>query len=155
VYIFVRLFLAHLLADLPFQSDSLFKMKTKSILGIALHSLIFMICAVFLSIPYLGQGMMWWYIIFLGLGHLVIDKVKLWLNEEGWKNKSVFLLDQFIHIFWIGLVSYWGNIALEPVALRNTGLGKIYDNDFLILVIIAGILVLYRKIISKQLVENS
>jgi len=155
MYIFLRLFLAHVLADFPFQFDSIFKMKTKSIWGIAVHSLIFMICAVFLSIPFLGQGLMWWYIIFLGLTHLMTDKVKFWLNEEGWKNKNAFLLDQFIHIFWIGLVSYWGTQALEAPAIKNSGLGKLYDSDILIGVIIIAILILYRKIILREIIENS
>ncbi len=151
MYLFLRLLLAHVLGDFPLQFDSIFKMKIKSIWGIALHSLIFMICAILLSIPFWGQGLMWWYVIFLGIAHFVTDKVKFWLTEEGWKNKNAFLMDQFIHIFWIGFISYWGNQALETATLKSTGLEKLYDSNILIVIVIAVILFLYRKIIMKQI----
>ncbi|MFH1783850.1 MAG: DUF3307 domain-containing protein [bacterium] len=150
MYLFLRLLLAHVLADFPLQFDSIFRMKTKSIWGIALHSLIFALCAMLLSIPFLHQGLMWWYIVFLSVAHLVTDKAKFWLAEEGWENKKAFLLDQFIHIFWIGFISYWGNMALEPSSFGTTWLAKLYDNNILVIVIIICILIIYRRIILKH-----
>ena len=155
MYLFLRLLLAHVLGDFPLQFDSIFRLKTRSVWGIALHSLIFVICAVLLSIPFLHQGLMWWYIIFLGIAHFITDKVKFWLTEEGWKNRNAFWMDQFIHIFWTGFVSYWGSQALEPVSLKSTGLESLYDNNILIIGITIIILIMYRKIIFMQIKNNT
>ncbi len=99
--LFCRIFLAHVLSDFVFQSDSLVKNKKK--FGfLFIHCLIFLILSLLILLPSFS-----WKIFFilgaLSLSHGVIDFLKLvterWFRQFLWAS---FLVDQGLHILAIG-----------------------------------------------------
>lgn len=120
MFLFLRLFLAHMLGDFPFQTSEIFRLKTQSIWGQILHAQIVAITAVILSIPYLGHTSLWLFIFFIASTHVSQDwiKIKIWNRRLNyfWS----FTLDQTLHIAVIALVllfPYAHHAPVRPVNL--------------------------------------
>ena len=109
MYFFWRLYLSHLLADFPFQTDKIFEIKTKYRWGVLLHGSIAGILAFLFSIPYFKDyPLLILYLILLWAFHIFIDKGKLLINPYVGKlklNPFFFLLDQGFHLLSVYLVS--------------------------------------------------
>lgn len=155
VFLLLHWLLAHVLADFPLQFDWLFAWKRKSPWGTLVHTLVFTGCMIVLSLPYLGQGLMWWYIIFLSATHFVMDTIKPWLPEEfNLNNLQAFIIDQLFHIFWIAWLAYWGAKALlHPEKVG--GLWIVYNSNILMVSLIVAVLFLYRGIFHQQIQKDS
>jgi Protein of unknown function (DUF3307) len=90
------LFLAHLLADFPLQTNRIAALKQTSIRGLALHIAIY-VAATWLL---LGMKLDFWPLVFsLGLVHFVIDWYKV--KVSGSNGVQSFLFDQLAHILSI------------------------------------------------------
>ncbi|MCK4648379.1 DUF3307 domain-containing protein [bacterium] len=106
MFLFYRLLLAHLLADFPLQFTQLFKLKVSSRWGTAFHGGIFTLLALILAYPYLTLNSIWVFILLLGISHIFIDETKLSLTRKfKIDNLWLFLLDQGLHIGFIGLLA--------------------------------------------------
>jgi hypothetical protein len=109
---FLVLFLAHLLADFPLQTNHIFRLKIASNLGLALHVLIHMFVAAFL-IQQPAQHLD--LLLALGITHFVTDWIKLrFSGDPQWPG---FILDQLAHLLAIGLLAVWwpGVTAVFPL----------------------------------------
>ncbi|MGC8813210.1 MULTISPECIES: DUF3307 domain-containing protein [Dictyoglomus] len=132
---FLRLFLAHLIADFPLQTNKIFEFKRSTPYGILAHTGIYLLISVILSIPYLRYLDAVIFLIFLFSIHTLIDvsKVRNFLSKDGLKE---FLLDQFKHFLSLMLVFLLpsGNRVLYlslPESLRF--IERFYNSDYYIL----------------------
>jgi len=104
--LFWRLFLAHLIADFPLQTDAVFAAKKEKGWGVLLHGSLFGLMAILLMKPFLRSGAVWCGVVILWLFHMIVDKAKLILVRRGREDHlAYFLLDQVLHIGLVGLVS--------------------------------------------------
>jgi len=71
---FYRLLLAHFLADFPLQPNELYRLKTKSLLGSAIHGSVFGLVALSLLLP--GGAPVWGVVALLTAFHILVDHVK-------------------------------------------------------------------------------
>ncbi len=107
MYFFWRLYLSHLLADFPFQTDNVFRIKVHYRWGVLIHGGIAGILAFLFSIPYIkSYPIITVYLVLLWIFHTFIDKCKLLINPYiGKLNPLFFLLDQGLHLLSVYLVS--------------------------------------------------
>ena len=151
MFLFLRLFLAHLVADFPLQFSKLFKLKTESFKGVVLHGCIFGIIAVLFSYPFIAFSFIGIYLLFLWVFHIFIDWLKIHMIHK-WKREDklgLFILDQILHLVSIAVVIPFTGRPSQQAA----GLGRLYMNDkfivfcifYLISTFMATILIYYMK----------
>jgi len=138
-----RLLLAHFLADFPLQPTELYRLKTESFWGSALHGLVFGLVALFMVAP--GGAPLWGMVALLTAFHILIDHVKAeYFLRRGSDNLGSFLLDQAAHIGAIIGAAYVAP-SRSLVALRNFLLPDrvVLVVAFLILSTFGGTIILY------------
>jgi hypothetical protein len=147
MFLFLRLVLAHFLADFPLQPDTIYRLKTKNLWGQTLHATIFVACSIALGWPFLKTGAIWILFLFLGASHFVIDCLKVRYVDKGGDKLWSFLVDQFLHLALIGVIFLTDlkNLSLSPKP--SFFLGRLYANDLLILSFI--ILIILTSVISR------
>lgn len=133
MFLFIRLVLAHLLADFPFQFDAIYRFKIKKAGGQILHGGIFTLLALLLSWPYLNLPLVWGIICFLGLTHVIIDRTKVLYLDKRSDNIWTFCLDQLLHLAVIGSVFLIKPAFLPTPKEPPTNLLALYFNDLFIL----------------------
>ncbi|MCS7202162.1 MAG: DUF3307 domain-containing protein [Dictyoglomus sp.] len=157
---FLRLWLAHLLADFPFQTNFIFKLKKKSFLGVVLHGSIFLICALFLSMPYLKYFSSILYILCVWIFHIYIDwrKVKTSNLSKTQDNIWYFLLDQLIHFISLTFVFLFP-YSKYPIFWERPYLGNLwlrfYNSDYYVLLAIGYIIVVFTGTILTFYVRKN
>lgn len=105
MFLFLKLILAHLLADFFLQIEELYRLKVQSIWGHIFHVLIHGAVTFTLLYPYLNEPVIWFFVIGLLMMHLVQDFIKYTLTKKIPKNTFLyFMADQFVHLFVIGLI---------------------------------------------------
>jgi len=105
--LFATLLLGHLLGDFLLQTNWVFEFKTRSWIGIALHTAIHLVVTALLI-----QN--WWdlrgLLALLGILHFTIDWVKIRYSSKS--QTFDFLLDQLAHLVVIILFTmYWSTLA--------------------------------------------
>lgn len=138
MFLFHRLLLAHLFADFPFQTKRVFERKVRGNFGIFIHSAIFAFTSAVLCFPYLSSIEMWGAVLYCGLTHYIIDKLKIVLFfRYQIDNLFIFLLDQLLHILVILSISHLdifnlGQIKINYNILPWDVLNKAYNsNEFI------------------------
>lgn len=108
----IRLLLAHIIADFPLQTNSIYNWKEKSKLGILLHVSIHFLTSYFILYKFLNLKLLG-VITLITIIHFSQDWIKLYLQNkfEIFNRISAFILDQILHFCVIFLVFY----ALAPV----------------------------------------
>ncbi|MCK4533056.1 DUF3307 domain-containing protein [bacterium] len=104
MFLFWRLILAHLLADFTLQTNRIAEKKSKDLFGVFIHSFIFLILSLSLSVGFLGKN--WIYIVIIALSHFFIDTLRM-IGIKKYKqtdNVLFFILDQVFHLSIIFLV---------------------------------------------------
>ncbi len=136
MFLFLRLLLAHFIADFPLQTGRVYVLKAAGGLGKWAHTLIiFFVSALFVH-PYWAYSDMWIYLIGSTLVHHLSDWVKVKLNRSG--SPRYFLLryvgDQIVHIATAAFVflTPLGRLRLQwPSGGLCGGLWATwYDSDF-------------------------
>lgn len=89
----ISLLLAHLLADFPLQTNTIYRLKSRAWWGVALHAAVHAAMALMLTRP---PALYWHVYLIIGVVHFVIDWAKL--RFKGAKQWPGFLLDQLAHI---------------------------------------------------------
>ena len=128
MFLFLRLILAHFLADFPLQPNLIYKVKLRSFWGQALHAAIFTICSIVLCWPFLRIKALWILIVFLGTIHLLIDCLKIrYFNTEKYR-VGTFLADQALHIATISVIFLNGLLrgTMRPFVSPNL---RLYRTD--------------------------
>ena len=105
MFLFLKFFLAHLIADLLAYTAELYHFGPRNRLENLLHALMHVIIMVILLVPYLGYRSIWVIIIALALIHLFQDFMKDDLQRSYPQFAFVFLvLDQILHLIFISSV---------------------------------------------------
>ena len=99
---FATLYLSHLIADFPLQTNRIYRLKTESNQGILLHVAIHLLVASILVKDSLAS---WPVLLVLGVAHFLIDWTKL--RYPGRRQTPGFLLDQFAHFLTVALLALW------------------------------------------------
>jgi len=130
VFLFLKLILAHLIADFILQFEEIYQLKVRSFLGQLLHVLIHGLVSLILLYPYLNKSSIWLFTAALVLIHLTQDLIKYHFTKKTPANTFVyFMTDQACHL---GVLSA---IFLLPVSREIRGfscctlIDSIYRND--------------------------
>ena len=142
MFIFIRLLLAHLIGDYILQFNRIYRLKSKGLKGVTVHVLLIVVCLFVFSWPYLNLPGIWVFIIFVGITHIFQDHLKIRLKVKN--NPWFYLLDQFIHIGIISTILLTGFKNLPPPQKIDNLIISIYNNDALIIYLIAIILASYN-----------
>lgn len=134
--IFLKLLVAHLVADFVFQTKFSIERKKGSHRQIFIHAAIFAGLSILLFIPSLNIGIIA-AILFLALAHYSIDWAKTRYLED---NTRGFLLDQGLHITLIGLVTTAmdNNITFLNIVSQTT---HFLDSPKILILLVALVLV--------------
>lgn len=139
MFIFLRLLLAHLVADFPLQITRVYEAKTRSLRGQAVHAAIHGATFAVFLIPYLCRPATWLLICLISLFHIPVDWVKVAITRRwpGCDNVSTFLLDQFLHILTLAFVFLTPLRGLQPCVTDSTGLlMRIYSDNRIVVFLI-------------------
>jgi hypothetical protein len=99
---FAALFLAHLIADFPLQTDRIYKLKSESSRGIAIHVAVhILVAAILIERPFQHLPLL----LVLALIHFTIDWSKIHWHTR--RQTPGFLLDQLTHFISILLIALW------------------------------------------------
>jgi hypothetical protein len=120
--VFWRLFLSHLIADFTLQTNWINQMKRKSIKGVFIHVMIHFVVTYLLLLPYLknvwfevfGIKLSGYFMVFLiCITHLLIDQLRVYIinNKIYDDNTFSFLLDQFLHFYFIYIFSPFNDVT--------------------------------------------
>ncbi len=131
--------IAHTISDFYLQSDKSCADKTKNgfkSLKLYIHALITFVCAWLLSFSF----SFWWVALIIAISHLLMDAIKCYAC----KCKSIFFIDQLVHLIVIVAVCYLWNCHLPDCI---TGLEEKY------LALLLGFLVCLKpsNIIIKEI----
>ncbi len=142
MFIFLRLLLAHCIADFPLQFDSIFKLKNKGLAGIIPHALIVIACCALMCWPFLGKPMVWAFILMIGLTHWLQDSIKLSYSsvKHGF---WAYVIDQLSHAATISLL-FFTNLKYLPPPQETNFFVRIYCNDMVVAYLIALIIATYN-----------
>jgi hypothetical protein len=143
MFIFIRLLLAHFIGDFPLQLDPIFKLKQKGLKGGIPHALIIVLCCLILSWPYLDRPLMWAFILFIGVIHLVQDSIKLSYNMPKYSFWT-YLLDQAFHVGTIALLFFTDLRDLAPPPDQANIFSQLYSNNAVIAFLIALLIATYN-----------
>jgi hypothetical protein len=153
--LFWRLYLAHLLADFPFQTNRIFAWKMKSFGGVLIHAAVVVVISAIMLWPMLVSPDRWAVLSFLGLSHALQDHFKVvYSRRTGKDGLGPYVLDQVGHLIMtaaaILLFRPW---TLESVRWPDTwGLWSwFYNSDRLVMVSCAVIVVSYGLDIARHL----
>ncbi|MFC2149443.1 DUF3307 domain-containing protein [Candidatus Auribacterota bacterium] len=143
MFLFLRLILAHLIADFPLQTDNIYRLKIKGHLGLFLHSLIIFFVSLLFVLPLLKLPVVWILLILIMATHYLIDWLKVRYSKQ-LKLRSVFwgfILDQVLHVS-IYLPCFLVNTDSIDIYITKPGfLANFYNSDpaiiFAIFLIIA------------------
>jgi hypothetical protein len=143
MFLFLRLLLAHMLGDFPFQFDVIYKMKATGLRGLIPHASIIFVCGIALSWPYLYLPQVWFFVFFVSISHLWQDSIKLSYNAIK-HSLLAYLLDQVFHVATIALLFLTELKKLSPPQNQENIVVWLYSNDRLIIYLIALIAATYN-----------
>jgi len=111
---FWTLLLAHIIADFPLQTDTIYRLKTRYTWGVLPHVFICTVINTLALLPYLQNINTWIAIVFLAAVHIVLDRTKISVSEKIARDNFIqFSIDQFLHILSIWLAAVWLNHTID------------------------------------------
>jgi hypothetical protein len=117
MFLFLKLVLAHLIADFILQFEELYQLKVRSFIGQLIHILIHGAVTALLLFPYLKEPWVLIYIVLLMAEHLLQDVIKYHFTKKVPQKAFVFYMaDQFFHFLALSAV------FLFPFAHETRGL---------------------------------
>ncbi|MFH1772135.1 MAG: DUF3307 domain-containing protein [Candidatus Omnitrophota bacterium] len=141
MFIFLRLVLAHFVADFILQPDEVYIRKKSGIHGARIHYFIIFATLTFFSMPYLKYPAIWLVIMIASFTHIVQDEIKLRYITSKKLNCFVFILDQIIHIVFLAPIFIFP-FAEDSLHATNIFI-VIYNNDSLIIFCIGYIVAIF------------
>jgi hypothetical protein len=107
MFLFLKLILAHLIADFILQFEELYQLKVRSFLGHLFHVLIHGLVSLLLLYPYLNEPTIWLFIATLVLIHLTQDLIKYSFTQKIPANTFIyFTADQACHFLVLGAIFF-------------------------------------------------
>ena len=157
MFFFLRLLLAHLLADFLFQTNGIFRIKVKYNWGVLLHGSITGITAVIFALPYLHHPIVVSFIIISWVFHIFQDKAKIIINLQVERNTLwTFLFDQFLHIGVYALIAF-STVSLSRATfpILPEVLDPIYSNDKIVIFACWTLVLTYCMFILQEYIKKT
>ncbi len=105
MFLFQKLYLAHLIADFMLQFEELYQLKLKSKLGHLGHVVIHLVISLLLVLPFLSDISIWFAVILITVIHYFQDNIKYALQAKYPQNTFwYFTIDQIVHIAVVALI---------------------------------------------------
>ncbi|MFA7254503.1 MAG: DUF3307 domain-containing protein [Candidatus Omnitrophota bacterium] len=105
MFLFLKLILAHLIADFILQFEELYQLKVRSFLGQLFHVLTHGLISLILLYPYLNEPQIWLFVTGLVLVHLAQDLIKYSATKKTPENTfAYFMTDQLCHVLVISAI---------------------------------------------------
>jgi hypothetical protein len=143
MFIFLRLLLGHFIGDFPLQTDKIFTLKHRGFCGVIPHALLVTGSLLALSWPYLYLPEMWFFIICLGLLHLVQDSIKISYAKFTKYSFTLYVLDQCFHVGLIAAL-FFTHLKDLPAPKAINSFVSLYNNNFIIAYLIALLAATYN-----------
>ena len=116
MFLFLKLYLAHLIGDFVLQFDELYRLKLKSPWGHFFHALVHAALSLALLFPYLDAPFIWIFVFVTADIHLFQDALKYKLIQNRKYHFPIFTLDQILHLLFLA------TIALFPASRQSVPL---------------------------------
>ena len=131
MFLFLKLILAHLIADFVLQFEELYRLKVRSFLGQLAHVFVHGMVTTVLLFPYLNEPLIWVFIVALMLEHLAQDLIKYRFTKKAPQKTFVYYAaDQLFHFLALSAIllfpvanevrGFPGNAALDTLYKNNT-----------------------------------
>jgi hypothetical protein len=105
---FYLLLLAHLMGDFPLQSDAVYRLKQKSMMGVIVHVAIFALVALIILFPFLSHQHIWAAVLLLSVFHVALDRTKLTIANSTASDRFLyFIIDQILHFMSLWVAGLW------------------------------------------------
>ena len=125
MFLFLKLVLAHMIADFILQFEELYRLKLKSWTGHFLHALIHGMVSFLLLFPYLQDPFIWVFVAAITVIHYFQDQMKYSLQAKDPKNIFwYFTADQIFHVLFLA------SIFLFPAAHKPAGPYPVWNSFF-------------------------
>jgi hypothetical protein len=142
MFLFLKLVLAHLIADFILQFEELYQLKIRSFLGHLAHALIHGIISLVLLFPYLNEPVIWAFAAGIVIIHLTQDLIKYAFTQKNPANTFFyFMADQACHILVLSAIfllpvsheirGFPGSLLLD--AIYRTNAWTLYTIFFILL----------------------
>jgi hypothetical protein len=142
MFLFLRLVLAHLIADFPFQTKEIYQRKLENIWGQILHAQIVAITVAFVCWPYTRYHAFWLLVLLFAISHVLVDSWKVRFINRHLPLFWSFLLDQALHIAAFFPVFLFDFSRQPPQVIHP--LVSIYNNDLLVISLIGYLVVSFE-----------
>lgn len=156
MFLFLKLVLAHLIADFILQFEELYQLKVRSHVGHFFHALIHCLVSLALAAPFLNMPWMWAYLITLAVIHHFQDLLKYSLQAKHPKQIFwCFTIDQIFHFLFIATA------LLIPAAHEVRGfpqtpaLHQVYTDPKITLLLIALITSVFKATYFLHAIRGS
>jgi hypothetical protein len=105
MFLFLKLYLAHVIGDFVLQFEELYRLKVRSFWGHLFHVLIHVAVSILIVMPYWNERSLWIFIGCLGSFHLLQDLIKYRLSEKYPAYIfPLFVIDQVFHAMAVASV---------------------------------------------------
>ncbi|MDD5775739.1 MAG: DUF3307 domain-containing protein [Candidatus Omnitrophica bacterium] len=142
MFLFIRLLLAHFIGDFPLQFNFIFKLKLKGLRGVIPHALIIFFCGIAMSWPYLHMPLIWGFLAFIAVTHLIQDSLKINYGKPK-HGFWAYVIDQITHASLISLIFFTGLKDL-PAPEPSNWFVRLYSHDGLAIYLIILIAATYN-----------
>ena len=123
MFLCLKLYLAHLIADFILQFEELYRLKLRALRGHIYHVLILAVLSLVLALPYLKDSFIWIFIGVISLIHLFQDVVKYSLQQKDPKKMVwYFTIDQVFHLIFLSSILVF---PISKLMLDMPSLGQI------------------------------
>lgn len=142
----IQLLIAHIIGDFVLQPNNWVKdknIKKHKSKFLYFHGLVHLIALVILM---KFNWSYWPYILFIVISHIIIDLIKLNLIKKV-NNRTLFYLDQILHIIIISIVVYYKH----PYKID---IEKIYSNESLLLILALLTVTFVSSIVMKMIMSK-
>jgi hypothetical protein len=142
MFLFLKLYLGHLIGDFVLQVEEIYNLKVKSLWGHLYHVLTHAVAYIFLCYPYFkGQPFLWIFIFIICIIHFGQDVLKYILVKKYPQfGFLLFMLDQFFHLAFLSTIFFFPIHKTLPEIATENELSRIYLDSNYTLFAIAFIL---------------
>lgn len=130
MFLFLKVVLAHLIADFILQFEELYQLKVRSFLGQLVHVLIHGLVTAFVLFPYLNEPLILVYIVALMAEHLIQDLIKYHFTKKFPHKAFIYYsIDQVIHGLALATIFLFP-VSNEVRGFRNEAfLSNVYQSN--------------------------
>ncbi len=143
MFLFLRMILAHFIADYPLQTNRVYCYKISSLNGQLLHASIHAFIFALFLIPYWHHPQTWAYLIWIAASHLTFDilKVKV-MDKTKLHPVATYTLDQVLHLAAASVI-LWLPLSHEIPPASSSFLWSWYWNNTVVAYLIGLIFATY------------